>query len=1055
MVSVCNKILLLSFSAVNRSRAKLSDGPKAKKPRKVSSPLSDIPSPPPIPISSPVQNVPNNLGALNQGPLPSFASIVSSSKFFNPGPNRGPLHPTGSLPLQGNNKFAFPRILTPDISSVSATSSKVSSNTGVVNVMTSSAAFTSMTTAYTAAPSTIMTNSATVVTKTATAKTASAAVKNSAVTNTVAPNTISTPVSIIQNTTSQSDKTSIVMNTFSSNAGSLSMATSQSNSNIPCSVLPNVVSNAVCLVKTISTPTITNNKTVIMPIINTPTLPSVFAPLDGVSTDPVKTKPPPKPKRSRPSRAKPKPKPEMKLDDKSKMVKMAGSTPAIMTPGISTHPVSSHWPMTISHVPYQIPNTVVVSSSNSTSSVASSHTADNLSRPSVPQQIAMPSSIYMTTSNCQKQGQAMHISSPPVPNLQVAQPPLNHSSSIGNGKDSATSAPGVTPTNTYSVVATPRIQAPPGMVYVATAPGVGMFSPTYPYTAATPQLQISQASVSQQNKTASTTTPVVSTNQQAVTQGMTSESAQGKISFQVPGMYVQGTAANQMFPVNSQGFGVNQYKVPYQLQNAALYPNTGNAMTFITPNGAKATYPGLQTVTTGNIGQFAYPNPYMFNIVMPTTTNQQSTSSSTPSTPATPTSVTTSLHMIQPQSIQNPAVAAAFESFVPIAPAAAGATPRFAQTLAHLASAYNTFPQAGLVQGANHLQLAYQMMQMNPHGNAQQIANLGGLGTTDAVSKHPTAKQGSSDSIKGSGNTKSKPSSLSSSSNSPSTPVTQDHGGTLASSHTSTPSLTTSSHRTSTTTSVFQHQQVAASMTSDSQHMQENVTDSRTCPSENKNTKMIIPDQQCMDNDSKTDSEWRNEFNSSHKGNSLHAVKSATNGPMTTDQSESTNPSHNISPSSKEKKTTEVDTSKDLSSETESQKYQQQPVNKSPVRTANVYEQNTNFPVENPGQANSHYSKQEFQTHSSSLEPKTSTIDNREPMKSPNFVDNVNYYETNPLLGMKRSCEAIEVYPDPPENLDEEEKEDYYSSNGESPEGNDAASECTLDLRHGMGSIRQ
>lgn len=1034
-----------SFSA-NRSRSRLSDGPKSKKSRNISSPLSDIPSPPPIPISSPVQNVPNNLGALNQGPLPSFASIVSSSKFFNPGPNRGPLHPTGSLPFESNNKFVFPKIPTPSISNT--------------------------------------------------------------VTSTVATN-VATPLSV----TSQAVRKHPV-ETFQSTS-SESTVTSQSCPSVSSSVNVTSLQSTVSLVKTVSTPILTNNKSVVMPIINTPTLPSVFSPLDGVGeTVKPKVKPPPKPRsRPRPSRAKAKPK-----SDKSKTVKGADNAQLMMPSamsnpaGAATFSASSQWPVVMNaanHMQYHTtPSSAVgIVSSNvgNNSSVVSSHVPGNLpiSRHAVaphcvPQQITMPSSIYMTTNY---QNQAMQISSAPVSNFQVPQAlsTMNQTAStVGSEKDSVASTSIVTPSSGYSVVATPRIQAPPpGMMYVAAAPGIGMFPPGYPYAAAAAQqLQINQASMTQtQNKTSSTTT-TMSSSQQPVTQGMSSESGPGKIGMQVPGMYVQG-AANQMFPINAQGFGVNQYKAPYQFQNA-VYPNTmpGSAMTFITPNGAKAAYPGIPAVAAGNIGQFAYSNPYMFGIVMPTTTNQPSTASSTStrSSPATPTTVTTPLQMIQPQGIQNPAVAAAFESFVPIAPAAGGAaaaagTPRFSQTLAHLASAYNTFPQPGLVQGQNtsQLHLAYQMMQMNPHAHLQQIASLGGLPTNDTT-KHPippVAKTGSSsDTSKVPANTQSKTPSQTSPAHSP---ASEDHGGGMRSpfafSHTSAnSSIPTSPHSMSTATTTTQAQQSELSKTQRNQKCSDSV------PSYADNNTSAMSAQQGVGNNDETlrhlpDSAWKNEpgkGNSSNSSGTGHVKKPvSTNGPAATDQSDliAHSPSHcKISPlgkPKKRKKSKDIDASKkDIPLRKQSQNYPKVGNdNISPVRTPNIpFEQNVNFSNDKIGQANSHcpnkdisqnqmISKGSAVTHDSKQQ--TRTVQNSDGIKSPSYVDKMKYYETNPLLGMKRSCEAIEVYPDPPENRNDDDKEEYYSSNEGSPErgssfsADDSTSDCALEHRHGMDCSRK
>lgn len=974
----------------------------------MSSPLSDVPSPPPLPNSSPVQNVPNNIGALNQGPLPSFASIVSSSKFFNPGPNRGPLHPTGSLPLESNNKFAFPKILTP--------------STVTANVPT---------------------------------------------TQIVMPQVMSNkPVVSLPSTSTVSTVASL-------NATSSSIVTT----------LPSTVT----LVNTAAVSSImTNNQSVVVPIINTPTLPSVFAPLDGVG-ETIKTKPPPK-SRSRPRalRAKPKAKAEAKQDNK-KLSKGGVSTGPVMTglmptlTGTAAMPQWSPMSTTAHNMQFQTTsNSVAVSSSTSNTVMTTlvqgivPISRQAVTSHSVPQSVSLPTSMNMSSSyHNHSASQAMQVSSPTVSNCQVPPALTSPTTTMANGgRENVSSFSSVTPSSAtmssaYSVVATPRMQAPPGMMYVAAAPGIGMF-PGYSYAtaaAAAQQIQMSQPSTNQpQNKTSSSTTSV-SISQQPVTQGVSSESAPGKVNVQIPGMYVQSAAGNQMFPVNAQGYGANQYKTPYQFQNA-VYPNAipGSAMTFIAPNGAKATYPGIPAMA----GQFAYPNPYMFGIFMPTTTNQPSqpsttSSTSTRSSPATPTSVTTPVPMIQQQGLPNPAIAARIESFVPIAPAAGGAAanaaPRFAQTLAHLASAYNTYsPQGGLLQGANanQLHLAYQMMQMNPHVNVQQIANLGGLPANDNL-KHPTppaTKGGPSpaDSSKASSNTQCKTSSQTPPANSPGTPASQDHGvrSPFTFPHTSTSTSLPPSQSSSTVAVTIQSQQNA-------------VTNTR----HNQNTL----DQHGLSNYSET---VKHQYESGKSGKGISVVSQAkkpisTNGPSATDQSDSTNTEHcKISPLGNQKNISEQDFI-NRSAHSVNQSQSNQSVNndnQSPVRTHNTpFEQNVNT-NDKPGNANSRTLKKDIpnQLHSkgSALihNPKqlSRTVQNSDSVQSPSYDDTVkNYYATNPLLGMKRSCEAIEVYPEPKERL-EDDKEEYYSATDDSNEGgtlpanaDEPTSDCGIDLRHGMG----
>ena len=109
-----------------------------------------------------------------------------------------------------------------------------------------------------------------------------------------------------------------------------------------------------------------------------------------------------------------------------------------------------------------------------------------------------------------------------------------------------------------------------------------------------------------------------------------------------------------------------------------------------------------------------YPtNPYMFGVVMPTAVTQSNQSGQTvPTTATSPSaSAAAAAAAISVASYsynnQNAAIAAAFDSFVPIAPAA---SPRFTQTLVHLASAYTPFLPRGAIPANAPVQFAAQRM---------------------------------------------------------------------------------------------------------------------------------------------------------------------------------------------------------------------------------------------------------------------------------------------------------------------------------------------------------
>jgi hypothetical protein len=509
--------------------------------------------------------------------------------------------------------------------------------------------------------------------------------------------------------------------------------------------------------------------------------------------------------------------------------------------------------------------------------------------------------------------------------------------------------------------------------------------------------------------------------------------------------------------------------------------------------------------------------------------------------------------MIQPQTLQNPAVAAAFESFVPIAPAAGGQPPRFAQTLAHLASAYNTFSSPGILQGpnANQIQLAYQMMQMNsnPNTHAQQMANMAGLVTPEVSLKHPitpSIKQGPLTSTatvttttKGVTYMPTQPQTATPSTPSPATTMSQmtrDHSAGMRSPYSTTTTNSSLPISSPPCTSVFSVYTTAAVTAQNTQqaylastdHLDPVLYNHKTLQSPTEN---LIPSSVTSSPGTRNSTSPKTMYYSTNSGavshmtttphesqvmdhhydtsnyttseSSMSSTYSKTNertivtpletsvSTLTTDHSEpvraATNPlSHcsfateqpqkvlAVSPNGHDNTTKEVKPKKHRPTNRESN-------NISPLRTSTLSsEQKMNFSTENAGSSNSKPC-----TKSSVLSPvevpSTSTSTKREgssiisdsksrtiasndsiipTTKTKYGSDNVNYYATNPLLGMKRSCEAIEVYPDPPENMDcngDDERDDYCSSNEDiterDPICDDPPTGSVRDLRqHGMGS---
>ena len=209
------------------------------------------------------------------------------------------------------------------------------------------------------------------------------------------------------------------------------------------------------------------------------------------------------------------------------------------------------------------------------------------------------------------------------------------------------------------------------------------------------------------------------------------------------GVFFQGSG-NQVFQMNVDS---NQLKGTYQL-HGALYQGAIPATFLATANASKA----VTSNAAGGVPQALYQtNPYMLGIVMPTAitqsvSTQPAQSVATTATSPSATAVAAASVASYPYNNQNAAIAAAFESFVPIAPAAA---PRFSQTLAHLASAYTPFMQRSAVQGSAPVQFAAQRMvpmsamHSQASGNEQMAPAI--LNLADYTVKYPinTMKPGS------------------------------------------------------------------------------------------------------------------------------------------------------------------------------------------------------------------------------------------------------------------------------------------------------------------------
>ena len=648
----------------SRSRATLQ---QPVVPQRPASPLEAIP--PPIPSSvnnSPVQNVPINLGR-DKGPLPSFASIVSSSKFFNTG---GGL--IGILPVSSATSTTTTSVPLASVGLAVSSSSEatlVTCTTAVVPVARAAATIepakiplTATTTSVKmplASPKTGAKNG--ITEKTVSSVTAVSAVMqqakvNHAVVATTSAGAVasfSKPITMAPSPAVSVGSTAVVSRTITrpiilgsaSNKGSVRPSpAAKSRAKSATSTITKA--NAKVLVATAS-------KLNSGSVVSTP-----FVPPKTVATAPSLVM----------------------------VAALNSSSHASQRPsGLGSANVNAVAPVSLvasSKTPISSQTAVVPATAHH---VLSSTPVPKVHLPAgaiVPNIVAMPS-VYQNTTM-----------SATVPAFQQSFP---HRVPTPSVPVYATPTAGVYGQQHYVANANqPQASVQASQVLGKPVPTpVGAFGPGQT-SAVAPQVTAAAAATASQ--------------------------AQGTV---VPGVLVQGASGTQLFQMNVQNLDVSQFKGAYQLQGT-LYQNPfGNNTMAVVNTEPKAAYANVPANQSG------YANPYMFGtLVMPQATSQAAavTTSVTTATAATATPAVTTYFN------QNAAIAAAFESFVPIAPAAAPGPPRFSQTLAHLASAYNPFAPRAFVPGSN-LQFPSRVMQMGGYPNNPMSAPV--LSVPEYTLKYP------------------------------------------------------------------------------------------------------------------------------------------------------------------------------------------------------------------------------------------------------------------------------------------------------------------------------
>ena len=686
------------------------------------SPLHNIPLPVPSSIvNSPVQSVPTNI-AVEQGPLPSFATIVSSSKLFNPGAGLGSTLLTGGTVTSAVSS-----------SPSTATTSQLAKTITVTSnvVVSSSASFNSL-----ASTGQVVTDAS----KTTASVTSTSAVSLQPAAMIVATLPTKTPPG---GTFTKCPSTS----SLSVSTTSASLTTSAPSRNDPIKATISVSSCTTSVVST-SITTIPITKQDVRSVTNVSKPPSVKM----------------SPKVAAPRHSKP----TKSYGPRKTVAATLKAAAASKMPPVSSEATRAGLDSSLQRTQVVATTAAVASSVKGTTNSASKPSSQVLPTPFVSTTVQAPALFHSVLKDPIIKEEGRAVSSPStsvatVPGSNTVHATLSHTR-------------GTQPVSTASARSKSAVSKEITQTTMASAQNAktSHSMPTVPQQVPAHRTQPPVTGYSQSNTASGLCGQVSmpsSTSQQQIVQAASvsqspaqipsSASAYGQVQntvgpSQVPslqiaasqaqgGVFFQGNG-NQVFQMNVDS---SQLKGAYQL-HGALYQGAIPATFIATANANKAASPN----TPGGIPQAMYPtNPYMLGIVMPTAITQSNQSGQSVPTTATSPSATAAAAAASAISVasysynnQNAAIAAAFDSFVPIAPAA---SPRFSQTLAHLASAYTPFLPRVTVPANAPVQFAAQRMvpmtaiQSQTGGNGQMGPTVLNLG--DYAVKYPlnTVKPGS------------------------------------------------------------------------------------------------------------------------------------------------------------------------------------------------------------------------------------------------------------------------------------------------------------------------
>ena len=693
------------FSGPGRPRNALS------KPRRVAvsksdldrptSPLHNIPLPVPSSVlNSPVQSVPTNI-TVEQGPLPSFATIVSSSKLFNPS--------AGTLGLGSSVLGRASTAVTSAASSTPLTAASLQSSKPSVAV--SSVATSSSFTIPVVAGSTGMATMQ--ASKSSGSGTETVGSQNTMVVTTQLPAKTPSEATLVKSSVSPG-----------SGARSSSLTVLAPNGKAPSKAT--VVSSSLTVVVTTSSTPIPATEQSARPVSNANKFPDV---------------------KSTPKLAAPRGNKPAKSYSGRKTVaatlKAAAASKSSMPSGVAKTGFSD-----TSQRLQAVASTATVSSMESTATKI----VGKLSTPTCsPSTTVVPALFHSVLKDAIKkdQGPVNRVVSSPSTNTSTSgtgHAVTSHSSKTSQ-QAAASSRSKTVASKEMAKVATAVVQGvapihvPPavpqhgpsnrsqsaGTGYPLVNAGSSFYSPTS-ITSSTSQPPIVQTSIMAQAtahvppSSANVYGQVPNTSVASQIPSLQLASSQGQ-----GGVFFQGNGG-QVLQMNVDS---SQLKGPYQL-HGALYQGAIPATFLAATNAGKP-------VSSNAPGTALYPtNPYMLGIVMPTAITQANQTAQSVPTTATSPSATAAPVVSYPYGNQNAAIAAAYESFVPIAPAA---SPRFSQTLAHLASAYTQFLPRGAVQGGTPVQFAAQRMvpMSSLHSQASGNGQLGPalLNIADYSVKYP------------------------------------------------------------------------------------------------------------------------------------------------------------------------------------------------------------------------------------------------------------------------------------------------------------------------------